>query len=169
LSRPKWKTRTTRLRPSRSRTLSSHGSASPLGLSSAFSRRSTPPSRDTSDPGVLSKSPSGRSLLRRTREATEHYDVSDTAGRASRSERSGVLSARKRQWPVVHAPDLERPQGLSPAPWVVVDTVALAATIGGSLVALAGVGATAWGIKQQRESAKELEDSRQTHERLLAS
>jgi len=50
-----------------------------------------------------------------------------------------------------------------------VDTVALAATIGGSLVALAGVGATAWGIKQQRESAKELEDSRQTHERLLAS
>jgi hypothetical protein len=50
-----------------------------------------------------------------------------------------------------------------------VDSVALAATIGGSVVALAGVGATAWGIKQQRESAKELEDSRQTHERLLAS
>ena len=49
------------------------------------------------------------------------------------------------------------------------DSVALAATIGGSVVALAGVGATAWGIKQQRESAKELEDSRQTHERLLAS
>jgi len=50
-----------------------------------------------------------------------------------------------------------------------VDAVALAATIGGSVVALAGVGATAWGIKQQRESAKELEASRQTHERLLAS
>jgi hypothetical protein len=50
-----------------------------------------------------------------------------------------------------------------------VDSVALAATIGGSVVALAGVGATAWGIKQQRDSAKELEDSRQTHERLLAS
>ena len=49
------------------------------------------------------------------------------------------------------------------------DGVALAATIGGSVVALAGVGATAWGIKQQRESAKELEASRQTHERLLAS
>lgn len=49
------------------------------------------------------------------------------------------------------------------------DAVALAATIGGSIVALAGVGATAWGIKQQRESAKELEASRQTHERLLAS
>jgi hypothetical protein len=50
-----------------------------------------------------------------------------------------------------------------------VDPVALAATVGGSVVALAGVGATAWGIKQQRESAKELETSRQTHERLLAS
>jgi hypothetical protein len=50
-----------------------------------------------------------------------------------------------------------------------VDSVALAATIGGFVVALAGVGATAWGIKQQRESAKELEDSRQRHERLLAS
>jgi hypothetical protein len=50
-----------------------------------------------------------------------------------------------------------------------VDAVALAATIGGSLVALAGVGATAWGAKQQRESARELEDSRQRHERLLAS
>jgi hypothetical protein len=50
-----------------------------------------------------------------------------------------------------------------------VDSVALAATIGGSVVALAGVGATAWGIKQQREAAKELEASRQAHERLLAS
>ena len=49
------------------------------------------------------------------------------------------------------------------------DAVALAATLGGSVVALAGVGATAWGIKQQRESAKELDASRQTHERLLAS
>ena len=49
------------------------------------------------------------------------------------------------------------------------DAVALAATIGGSVVALAGVGATAWGIKQQRESAKELEESRQEHERQLAS
>jgi hypothetical protein len=50
-----------------------------------------------------------------------------------------------------------------------VDSVALAATIGGSVVALAGVGATAWGIKQQHESAKALEDSRQRHERRLAS
>ena len=49
------------------------------------------------------------------------------------------------------------------------DAVALAATIGGSAVALAGVGATAWGVKQQRESAKELEASRQKHERRLAS
>lgn len=49
------------------------------------------------------------------------------------------------------------------------DAVALAATIGGSVVALAGVGATAWGAKQQRESAAELEGSRETHERLLAS
>jgi hypothetical protein len=50
-----------------------------------------------------------------------------------------------------------------------VDAVALAATIGGSVVALAGVGATAWGARQQRESAKELEDSRHEHERQLAS
>jgi hypothetical protein len=50
-----------------------------------------------------------------------------------------------------------------------VDSVALAATIGGSVVALAGIIVTAWGTKQQRESAKELEASRQTHERLLAS
>jgi hypothetical protein len=48
------------------------------------------------------------------------------------------------------------------------DVVALAATIGGSVVALAGVAATAWGIKQQRESAKELETSRQAHEQRLA-
>jgi hypothetical protein len=47
--------------------------------------------------------------------------------------------------------------------------VALAATIGGSVVALAGVGVSGWGIKQQREAAQELEDSRQTHERALAS
>lgn len=49
------------------------------------------------------------------------------------------------------------------------DAVALAATIGGSVVALAGVGASAWGAKQQRESAKELEESRQEHERRQAS
>jgi hypothetical protein len=49
------------------------------------------------------------------------------------------------------------------------DAVALAATIGGSVVALAGVGVTAWGIKQQRESAKELAASQQAHERELAS
>ena len=49
------------------------------------------------------------------------------------------------------------------------DTVALAATVGGSIVALAGVGATAWGVKQQRESARELESARARHERRLAS
>jgi hypothetical protein len=49
------------------------------------------------------------------------------------------------------------------------DPVALAATIGGSLVGLAGVSATAWGAKQQRESATELETSRQTHEQRMAS
>jgi hypothetical protein len=49
------------------------------------------------------------------------------------------------------------------------DAVALAATIGGSLVGLAGVGATAWGATQQRDSAKELETSRQTHEQRMAS
>jgi hypothetical protein len=50
-----------------------------------------------------------------------------------------------------------------------VDAVALAATIGGSLVGLAGVGATMWSVRQQRESAKELAASQQAHERLLAS
>ena len=48
------------------------------------------------------------------------------------------------------------------------DAVALAATIGGSLVALAGVGVTAWGVRQQRDSAKELAESQQEHERDLA-
>jgi hypothetical protein len=49
------------------------------------------------------------------------------------------------------------------------DAVALAATIGGSAVALAGVGATVWGAKQQRESVRELAASQQAHERQLAS
>jgi hypothetical protein len=49
-----------------------------------------------------------------------------------------------------------------------VDAVALAATIGGSLVALAGVGVTAWGINQQRESAKDLARSQHEHERKMA-
>jgi hypothetical protein len=49
-----------------------------------------------------------------------------------------------------------------------VDTVALAATIGGSLIGLAGVGVTAWGARQQRESAKDLATSQQEHERDLA-
>jgi hypothetical protein len=51
---------------------------------------------------------------------------------------------------------------------VLVDTVALAATIGGSVVALAGVSVTAWGIYQQRESAKELSAAQHTHEQRLA-
>jgi hypothetical protein len=47
--------------------------------------------------------------------------------------------------------------------------VALAATIGGSVVALAGVGATVWGAKQQRDSTRELAVSQHAHERELAS
>ena len=50
-----------------------------------------------------------------------------------------------------------------------VDVVALAATISGAVVALAGVGVTGWGITQQRKSAKELAASQQEHERQLAS
>jgi hypothetical protein len=49
-----------------------------------------------------------------------------------------------------------------------VDSVALAATIGGSVVGLAGVGATAWGSWLQRGSAKELAASQHEHERELA-
>jgi hypothetical protein len=49
-----------------------------------------------------------------------------------------------------------------------VDTVALAATIGGSLVGLAGVGATAWSSWLQRKSATELAVRQQEHERQLA-
>jgi hypothetical protein len=49
------------------------------------------------------------------------------------------------------------------------DAVALAATVGGSLVALAGVGATAWSARQQRESAKELAKEQHAHERRQAS
>jgi hypothetical protein len=49
-----------------------------------------------------------------------------------------------------------------------VDAVALAATIGGSAVGLAGVGVTAWSIRQQRASAKELAALQHGHERDLA-
>jgi hypothetical protein len=49
-----------------------------------------------------------------------------------------------------------------------VDTVALAATIGGSMVGLAGVLATAWSSLQQRRSASELASAQHTHERELA-
>lgn len=48
------------------------------------------------------------------------------------------------------------------------DSVALAATIGGLAVGLAGVGATAWGASQQRASARELAESQHEHERRLA-
>ena len=48
------------------------------------------------------------------------------------------------------------------------DAVALAATIGGSAVALAGVGVTAWSIRQQRASARELAALQHGHERDLA-
>jgi hypothetical protein len=50
-----------------------------------------------------------------------------------------------------------------------VDSIALAATIGGSFVGLAGIGATAWGVAQQRASAKELATAQHEHERDLAS
>lgn len=49
-----------------------------------------------------------------------------------------------------------------------VDTVALAATIGGSAVGLAGVCAAAWGAWLQRESAKEVATAQHEHERELA-
>lgn len=48
------------------------------------------------------------------------------------------------------------------------DTVALAATIGGSLVGLAGVVATGWGASQQRELSRELAAAAREHERRLA-
>ena len=48
------------------------------------------------------------------------------------------------------------------------DSVALAATIGGSVVGLAGVGATAWSSWLQRASAKEITASQHEHERELA-
>ena len=48
------------------------------------------------------------------------------------------------------------------------DYVALAATIGGSVVAVAGVGATVWSGWQQRKSANELADREHAHERDLA-
>ena len=48
------------------------------------------------------------------------------------------------------------------------DSVALAATIGGSVVALAGLAVSAWSVRQQRESAKELAASQHAHERELA-
>jgi hypothetical protein len=48
------------------------------------------------------------------------------------------------------------------------DAVALAATIGGSVVALAGVGATVWAAAMQRASAGELATAQREHERDLA-
>jgi hypothetical protein len=49
-----------------------------------------------------------------------------------------------------------------------VDSVALAATIGGSVVGLAGVGLSAWSNWLQRDSAKELASLQHEHERDLA-
>ena len=46
--------------------------------------------------------------------------------------------------------------------------MALAATVGGSVVALAGVGVTAWSVRQQREAARELAALQHGHERDLA-
>jgi hypothetical protein len=48
------------------------------------------------------------------------------------------------------------------------DVVALVATVGGTLVGLAGIGVTAWGARQQRESAKDLAGLQHEHERDLA-
>jgi hypothetical protein len=48
------------------------------------------------------------------------------------------------------------------------DTVALAATIGGSVVGLAGVAVTAWGAWQQRKSTREVAALQHEHERDLA-
>jgi hypothetical protein len=49
-----------------------------------------------------------------------------------------------------------------------VDEIALAATLGGTAVGLAGIVVTAWGARQQRESAKELAELQHEHERGLA-
>jgi hypothetical protein len=51
---------------------------------------------------------------------------------------------------------------------VPMDSVALAATIGGSLVGIAGVAATAWSNWLQRDSAKDLASLQHQHERELA-
>jgi hypothetical protein len=48
------------------------------------------------------------------------------------------------------------------------DSVALAATIGGSVVGLTGVAATAWSSWLQHDSAKELASTQHEHERELA-
>jgi hypothetical protein len=48
------------------------------------------------------------------------------------------------------------------------DAVALAATIGGAVVGVAGVAATAWSNWLQRDSAKELASLQHQHERELA-
>ena len=48
------------------------------------------------------------------------------------------------------------------------DEIALAATLGGTAVGLAGIAVTAWGAWQQREPAKELAELQHEHERDLA-
>jgi hypothetical protein len=48
------------------------------------------------------------------------------------------------------------------------DTVAFAATIGGSIVGLAGIAASAWSNWLQRQSAKEIAATQHEHERELA-
>jgi hypothetical protein len=50
-----------------------------------------------------------------------------------------------------------------------VDTVALAATIGGSVVGIVGILATGWAARQQRLASIELADAQHQHERALAS
>ena len=49
------------------------------------------------------------------------------------------------------------------------DTVALAATLGGTAVGLAGIGVTAWSVRQQRKQALELAESQHEHEQRIAS
>jgi hypothetical protein len=48
------------------------------------------------------------------------------------------------------------------------DEVALAATIGGTVLGLAGLGATAWSTRADREQTRELATKGQAHERDLA-
>src|SRR6266508_4561494 len=81
---------------------------------------------------------------------------------------NGVISRSARSEILETAPGHRRPSRQRSTIALAVDAVALAATIGGSVVAFAGVGATAWSASVQRRSARELAESRHEHELRLA-